>query len=74
MPEGALPEPPKPIGVPDIRLAKRSRGYRPVVMLTAYDTPGARIADRAGVDIILVGDSLANTVLGYEDTLQVGIP
>ncbi len=74
MPEGALPEPPKPIGVPDIRLAKRSRGYRPVVMLTAYDTPGARIADGAGVDIILVGDSLANTVLGYEDTLQVGIP
>jgi 3-methyl-2-oxobutanoate hydroxymethyltransferase len=42
-------------------------------MLTAYDTPGARIADAAGVDIILVGDSLANTVLGHPDTLQVDV-
>jgi 3-methyl-2-oxobutanoate hydroxymethyltransferase len=42
-------------------------------MLTAYDTPGARIADAAGVDVILVGDSVANTVLGYEDTLHVDI-
>jgi 3-methyl-2-oxobutanoate hydroxymethyltransferase len=42
-------------------------------MVTAYDTPGAHIADAAGVDIILVGDSLANNVLGYEDTLQVTI-
>jgi 3-methyl-2-oxobutanoate hydroxymethyltransferase len=42
-------------------------------MLTAYDTPGARIADAAGVDIILVGDSMANAVLGYDDTLQVDI-
>src|SRR4029078_8073760 len=36
---------------------------------TAYDAPSARIADAAGVDVILVGDSLANVVLGYEDTL-----
>ena len=42
-------------------------------MLTVYDTPGARIADAAGVDIMLVGDSVANTVLGYADTLQVDI-
>jgi 3-methyl-2-oxobutanoate hydroxymethyltransferase len=42
-------------------------------MLTAYDTPGARIADAAGVDIILVGDSLANVVLGHADTLQVDV-
>jgi 3-methyl-2-oxobutanoate hydroxymethyltransferase len=40
-------------------------------MLTAYDAPGARIADEAGVDMILVGDSLAMVVLGYDDTLQV---
>jgi 3-methyl-2-oxobutanoate hydroxymethyltransferase len=40
-------------------------------MLTAYDTPGARIADAAGVDIILVGDTLASVVLGHRDTLQV---
>jgi len=42
-------------------------------MVTAYDAPGARIADAAGVDLILVGDSVANTVLGYEDTLQVTV-
>jgi 3-methyl-2-oxobutanoate hydroxymethyltransferase len=59
--------------VPGIRSRKRSRGDQPIVMLTAYDTPGARIADGAGVDIILVGDSMANAVLGYEDTLQVDI-
>ncbi|MHB1787380.1 MAG: 3-methyl-2-oxobutanoate hydroxymethyltransferase [Acidimicrobiales bacterium] len=40
-------------------------------MVTAYDAPGARVADAAGVDMILVGDSLAMVVLGYEDTLQI---
>src|SRR5580765_618030 len=45
----------------------------PLVMVTAYDAPGARVADEAGVDMILVGDSLAMVVLGYEDTLQVTI-
>jgi 3-methyl-2-oxobutanoate hydroxymethyltransferase len=43
----------------------------PLVMVTAYDAPSARIVDAAGVDMILVGDSVAMTVLGYEDTLQV---
>jgi 3-methyl-2-oxobutanoate hydroxymethyltransferase len=43
----------------------------PLVMVTAYDAPSARIVDAAGVDLILVGDSVAMTVLGYEDTLQV---
>ncbi len=42
-------------------------------MLTAYDYPTARILDRAGVDIILVGDSLANVVLGLDATTQVGM-
>ena len=42
-------------------------------MVTAYDAPGARIADEAGVDLILVGDSVAMVVLGYDDTLQVTI-
>ena len=46
---------------------------RPIVMVTAYDEPGARIVSDAGVDIILVGDSVANTVLGYQDTLHVDI-
>ncbi len=45
----------------------------PLVMVTAYDAPSARIAHRAGVDMILVGDSLAMVVLGYEDTLQVTV-
>jgi 3-methyl-2-oxobutanoate hydroxymethyltransferase len=45
----------------------------PVVMVTAYDAPSARIADAAGVDVLLVGDSVANVVLGYDDTLQVTI-
>jgi 3-methyl-2-oxobutanoate hydroxymethyltransferase len=42
-------------------------------MVTAYDAPGARIADEAGVDMILVGDSLAMVVLGYQDTLSVTV-
>jgi len=42
-------------------------------MVTAYDAPSARIADRAGVDLILVGDSVAMVVLGYNDTLQVTV-
>ena len=42
-------------------------------MVTAYDEPGARFAATAGVDFILVGDSLANVVLGHEDTLHVTV-
>jgi 3-methyl-2-oxobutanoate hydroxymethyltransferase len=44
-----------------------------ITMVTAYDAPSSQIVDRAGVDIILVGDSLATTVLGYQDTLPVTI-
>jgi 3-methyl-2-oxobutanoate hydroxymethyltransferase len=59
--------------VPAVRGRKRSAGHAPLVMVTSYDTPSARIADEAGVDIILVGDTLADNVLGYEDTLHVTI-
>ncbi len=54
--------------VPDVRARK---GDAPLVMVTAYDAPSARIVDAAGADLILVGDSLAMVVLGYENTLQV---
>lgn len=62
-----------PVTVPSVRAAKVRDGHAPLVMVTAYDAPGARIADAGGVDLILVGDSVANVVLGYEDTLQVTI-
>jgi 3-methyl-2-oxobutanoate hydroxymethyltransferase len=62
------------ITVPDI-LARKSHPAnfteRKIVSLTAYDTPTARIVDEAGADVILVGDSLAMVVLGYETTLPV---
>jgi 3-methyl-2-oxobutanoate hydroxymethyltransferase len=58
-----------PISAPDIR-ARKGDGP-PLVMVTAYDYPSARVADGAGVDMILVGDTLAMVVLGHEDTLQV---
>jgi 3-methyl-2-oxobutanoate hydroxymethyltransferase len=57
------------ITVRDLR-ASKERGER-FVMLTAYDFPTARILDEAGVPVILVGDSLAQNVLGYETTLPV---
>src|SRR5687768_2624421 len=55
--------------VADIKEMK-SRGEK-IVMLTAYDFPSARIAEEAGVDMILVGDSLGMVVLGYESTVPV---
>lgn len=45
-----------------------------VALLTAYDYPTALIEDRLGIEIILVGDSLGMTVLGYDSTLKVGMP
>jgi len=49
------------------------KGGSKLKVVTAYDTPSAHIADRAGADIILVGDTLAHVVLGYEDTLPATI-
>ncbi|NNN18507.1 MAG: 3-methyl-2-oxobutanoate hydroxymethyltransferase [Acidimicrobiaceae bacterium] len=59
--------------VPQIRAHKANETNPPIAMVTAYDAPTARIADAAGVDIILVGDSLGMVVLGYEDTLSVTV-
>lgn len=46
-------------------------GTEPITMLTAYDTPTAELVDDAGIDVILVGDSMGNAALGYETTLPV---
>mgnify|MGYP000847413257 CR=1 FL=1 len=59
----------KPLTLPRIRAMKREG--RPIVMLTAYDYPSARLAEEAGVDMLLVGDSLGNVVLGYDTTIPV---
>jgi 3-methyl-2-oxobutanoate hydroxymethyltransferase len=61
----------KPVTVPWVAEAP-GRGER-LVMMTAYDYPQARLVDRAGIDIALVGDSLAMVVLGHKDTLSVTV-
>lgn len=67
---GSVPSP--KITAPGLRLL-RERGEK-IVCLTAYDEPGARFAEESGVDVVLVGDSLANVVFGYPDTLHIGMP
>ncbi len=54
-----------------VRRVAQMKGRKRIVMVTAYDYPTARVVDQAGVDIILVGDSLSMTVLGNPSTLQV---
>ena len=56
------------ISAPDVTAAK---GTRKIAMLAAYDYTSARLAEAAGVDVLLVGDSLAMVVLGHDDTLSV---
>lgn len=53
------------------RLAEMKAAGEPIVMVTAYDYPSARAAERAGVDMVLVGDSGAQVVLGYDSTVRV---
>ncbi len=59
----------KKVTIPSLH-AKKQRG-EPITMITAYDYPGAQAVDEAGVDLILVGDSLGMVVLGYESTVPV---
>ncbi len=60
---------PVPMTLP--RLAEKKRLGEPIVMVTAYDYPSAQVAQEAGVDVVLVGDSGAMTVLGYPSTVPV---
>jgi 3-methyl-2-oxobutanoate hydroxymethyltransferase len=62
---------PLPMTLP--RLAEKKRLGEPIVMVTAYDYPSAQVAEAAGVDVVLVGDSGAMTVLGYHSTVPVSI-
>jgi 3-methyl-2-oxobutanoate hydroxymethyltransferase len=55
--------------LPLTELAEMKRRGEPMVMVTAYDAPGGRLADAAGVDVVLVGDSAAMTVLGHDSTV-----
>lgn len=57
--------------LPDL-LEKKARGEK-LVMVTAYDTPSARLADQAGIDIVFVGDSAANNLLGYDGTTPISM-
>src|SRR3984957_6431782 len=62
---------PLPMTLP--RLAEKKRLGEPIVMVTAYDYPSAQVAQEAGVDMVLVGDSGAMTVLGYPSTVPVSM-
>jgi len=55
------------------RLTEKKRLGEPIVMVTAYDYPSALAVDKAGVDLVLVGDSGAMTVLGYDSTVPVSL-
>lgn len=61
----------KPVTLPQLREMKESG--QPIVMITAYDHPSAQVVEEAGVDMVLVGDSAAMTVLGYDSTVPVGM-
>src|SRR5678815_4347392 len=64
-----MPQAPQPVRVPDL-LEKKKRGEK-IAVLTAYDATMARLLDCAGVDVILVGDSLGMVIMGHKTTLEV---
>src|SRR5881227_2086926 len=61
----------RPVTIPG--LAEMKQRGEPIVMVTAYDFPSAKVAEEAGVDIVLVGDTAAMVVLGYDATTPVGM-
>jgi 3-methyl-2-oxobutanoate hydroxymethyltransferase len=68
-PQKPAPATPAPGKLPLTELAEMKARHQPIVMVTAYDAPGGRLADEAGADLILVGDSAAMTVLGHDSTV-----
>jgi 3-methyl-2-oxobutanoate hydroxymethyltransferase len=68
-PRTPAPNTPAPGKLPITELAGMKGRRQPIVMVTAYDAPSGRLADEAGADIVLVGDSAAMTVLGHDSTV-----
>jgi 3-methyl-2-oxobutanoate hydroxymethyltransferase len=68
-PRTPAPSTPAPGKLPITELAELKARGQPIAMVTAYDAPGGRLADAAGVDMVLVGDSAAMTMLGYDSTV-----
>jgi 3-methyl-2-oxobutanoate hydroxymethyltransferase len=68
-PHEPAPATPAPGRLPITELAEMKSRRQPIVMVTAYDAPGGRLADQAGADLVLVGDSAAMTVLGHDSTV-----
>jgi 3-methyl-2-oxobutanoate hydroxymethyltransferase len=68
-PQKPAPATPAPGKLPLTELQEMKLRHQPIAMVTAYDAPGGRLADQAGADIVLVGDSAAMTVLGHDSTV-----
>jgi 3-methyl-2-oxobutanoate hydroxymethyltransferase len=68
-PRRPAPSTPAPGKLPITELADLKARRQPIAMVTAYDAPGGRLADAAGIDMVLVGDSAAMTVLGHDSTV-----
>ena len=68
-PQKPAPATPAPGKLPITELPEMKARKQPIVMVTAYDAPGGRLADEAGADLVLVGDSAAMTVLGHDSTV-----
>src|ERR671935_3139645 len=72
-PQRPAPATPAPGKLPLTELQEMKRRHQPIAMVTAYDSPGGRLADQAGADLVLVGDSAAMTVLGHDSTVPATI-
>jgi len=72
-PQQPAPATPAPGKLPLTELAEMKARRQPIVMVTAYDAPGGRLADQAGTDLVLVGDSAAMTVLGHDSTVPASM-